>query len=358
MYDAIVIGSRCAGAPTAMLLARRGRRVLVVDRALFPSDVLSGHTIQPAGWPASPVGACSTGSAPPAPRSCPRSASTSATSSSRVSPVPVDGIDAAVCIRRTVIDPLLDRRRRRSRRRDPPRHHRHRAGPRRRPGRRHPRPRRRRPPGSRSGRRSSSAPTAPTASSPAPSRRRAYHVRPATHLLPCTRTGGASTSTASSSTPGPAGSSSPRRPTTGSRSSPSRSPSATPPATAAGPPPPSPRPWPRCPASRPASRRGAGRAVPVRPPHDSFFRQPAGPGWALVGDAGYHKDPITAQGMLDAFRDAELLAEAIDDGLDGDLARAMRRYQHARDAAALPMYELTCGLADLEQPPRAGDAGS
>ena len=55
-------------------------------------------------------------------------------------------------------------------------------------------------------------------------------------------------------------------------------------------------------------------------PHDGFFRQPAGPGWALVGDAGYHKDPITAQGMLDAFRDAELLARAIDDGLDGDLA--------------------------------------
>jgi 2-polyprenyl-6-methoxyphenol hydroxylase-like FAD-dependent oxidoreductase len=87
--------------------------------------------------------------------------------------------------------------------------------------------------------------------------------------------------------------------------------------------------------------------------HDSFFRQPAGPGWALVGDAGYHKDPITAQGMLDAFRDAELLARAIDDGLDGDLSAAMRRYQQERDTAALPMYELTCGLADLEQPPSA-----
>src|SRR5262245_64176972 len=49
MYDAIVIGSRCAGAPTAMLLARKGRRVLLVDRATFPSDVVSGHTIQPAG---------------------------------------------------------------------------------------------------------------------------------------------------------------------------------------------------------------------------------------------------------------------------------------------------------------------
>ena len=43
---------------------------------------------------------------------------------------------------------------------------------------------------------------------------------------------------------------------------------------------------------------------------------PAGPGWALVGDAGYHKDPITAQGMLDAFRDAELLADAVDRGLE------------------------------------------
>ena len=49
MFDAIVVGSRCAGAPTAMLLARRGRRVLLVDRASFPSDTLSAHAIQPAG---------------------------------------------------------------------------------------------------------------------------------------------------------------------------------------------------------------------------------------------------------------------------------------------------------------------
>ena len=52
---------------------------------------------------------------------------------------------------------------------------------------------------------------------------------------------------------------------------------------------------------------------------DSFLRQCAGPGWALVGDAGCHKDPITAQGMHDAFRDAERLAEAIDAGLGCDL---------------------------------------
>ena len=49
MYDAIVIGARCAGAPTAMLLARRGHRVLLVDRATFPSDTMSTHLIHPRG---------------------------------------------------------------------------------------------------------------------------------------------------------------------------------------------------------------------------------------------------------------------------------------------------------------------
>jgi 2-polyprenyl-6-methoxyphenol hydroxylase-like FAD-dependent oxidoreductase len=44
----------------------------------------------------------------------------------------------------------------------------------------------------------------------------------------------------------------------------------------------------------------------------NFFRRPHGPGWALVGDAGFHKDPLLAQGITDAFRDAGLLAEAID----------------------------------------------
>ena len=48
-YDAIVVGARCAGSPTAMLLARKGYRVLVVDRATFPSDTLSTHLIHPPG---------------------------------------------------------------------------------------------------------------------------------------------------------------------------------------------------------------------------------------------------------------------------------------------------------------------
>ena len=89
------------------------------------------------------------------------------------------------------------------------------------------------------------------------------------------------------------------------------------------------------------------------PPGDGFFRIPSGPGWALVGDAGYHLDPITAQGMLDAFRDAELLATAVDRGLSGDLSEELLGYQRARDTAAMPMYEHTANLANVEVPPPA-----
>src|SRR5437763_972243 len=48
-YDVIVVGARCAGSPTAMLLARKGYRVLVVDRATFPSDTISTHVVHPKG---------------------------------------------------------------------------------------------------------------------------------------------------------------------------------------------------------------------------------------------------------------------------------------------------------------------
>ena len=49
MYDAIIVGARCAGSPTAMLLARKGYEVLLVDRADFPSDTLSTHYIHQTG---------------------------------------------------------------------------------------------------------------------------------------------------------------------------------------------------------------------------------------------------------------------------------------------------------------------
>jgi flavin-dependent dehydrogenase len=84
----------------------------------------------------------------------------------------------------------------------------------------------------------------------------------------------------------------------------------------------------------------------------NFFRRPYGPGWALVGDAGYHKDPITAQGITDAFRDAELVAEAVDAGLSGrrPLEEALAEYEQRRNEAAMPLYELTCQFAMLRPP--------
>jgi flavin-dependent dehydrogenase len=82
----------------------------------------------------------------------------------------------------------------------------------------------------------------------------------------------------------------------------------------------------------------------------NFFRRPHGPGWALVGDAGYHKDPITAQGITDAFRDAELLTDAIDAGLAGrqPLNEALAGYEQQRNEAVLPIYEFTCEMATLK----------
>ncbi len=85
----------------------------------------------------------------------------------------------------------------------------------------------------------------------------------------------------------------------------------------------------------------------------NFFRKPYGPGWALVGDAGYHKDPYTAQGIADAFYGAELLTEAIDAGFSGrrPLEEALADYERQRNEDALPKYELNCQMASFEPPP-------
>jgi 2-polyprenyl-6-methoxyphenol hydroxylase-like FAD-dependent oxidoreductase len=85
----------------------------------------------------------------------------------------------------------------------------------------------------------------------------------------------------------------------------------------------------------------------------NYFRQPFGPGWALVGDAAYDKDPITAQGISDAFIDAEALATALDDGWSErrPLGEALAAYQASRDERVRPMYEFTCQMATLEPPP-------
>jgi 2-polyprenyl-6-methoxyphenol hydroxylase-like FAD-dependent oxidoreductase len=85
----------------------------------------------------------------------------------------------------------------------------------------------------------------------------------------------------------------------------------------------------------------------------NFFRKPYGPGWALVGDAGYHKDPYTGQGISDAFLGAELLSEALDAGWSGHrkLEEALFDYEQQRNEDALPKYELNFQLASLEPPP-------
>ncbi|HEX5174631.1 MAG TPA: NAD(P)/FAD-dependent oxidoreductase [Gaiellaceae bacterium] len=84
-----------------------------------------------------------------------------------------------------------------------------------------------------------------------------------------------------------------------------------------------------------------------------WYRKPYGPGWALVGDAGYHKDPITAQGISDAFRDAELLADALDAGFTGAraLAETLGEYERVRNEETRGLYELTYELASLAPPP-------
>ena len=72
----------------------------------------------------------------------------------------------------------------------------------------------------------------------------------------------------------------------------------------------------------------------------NFLRRPFGPGWALVGDAGCHKDPFQALGICSAFRDADFLAAAVHEGLAGlrPLNEALMMYEHQRNQATIPEY--------------------
>jgi flavin-dependent dehydrogenase len=74
-----------------------------------------------------------------------------------------------------------------------------------------------------------------------------------------------------------------------------------------------------------------------------YFRQSHGEGWALVGDAGYFKDPATAHGITDALRDADLLARAILCGR----SRALADYQATRDALSKPLFDATNAIASF-----------
>jgi 2-polyprenyl-6-methoxyphenol hydroxylase-like FAD-dependent oxidoreductase len=83
------------------------------------------------------------------------------------------------------------------------------------------------------------------------------------------------------------------------------------------------------------------RTFPGQP---SFMRQSAGDGWALVGDAGYFKDPCTAHGMTDALVDAELLARAVVEGT----RRSLDRYQSTRDALSTGLFDVTDAIASFD----------
>ncbi|MEM9341430.1 MAG: NAD(P)/FAD-dependent oxidoreductase [Pseudomonadota bacterium] len=85
------------------------------------------------------------------------------------------------------------------------------------------------------------------------------------------------------------------------------------------------------PVSRPVVFRG----------EPGYFRKSAGAGWALVGDAGYFKDPLTAHGITDALRDAEILARAALDGGDA----ALKAYEFTRDGLAQDLFDVTDEIA-------------
>jgi flavin-dependent dehydrogenase len=113
--------------------------------------------------------------------------------------------------------------------------------------------------------------------------------------------------------------------------------------------------WDRTVAAIPGLRErldGCTRASKVRSAVDttSYFRCSSGPGWALPGDAGHFKDPVTAQGIRDALRFGRLLGEAAAESLDDPraLERALRRWERRRDRECLETYAWTNTLARAE----------
>jgi flavin-dependent dehydrogenase len=102
-------------------------------------------------------------------------------------------------------------------------------------------------------------------------------------------------------------------------------------------------------------RELAKREEPLRPMRypDNYYRQPWGPGWALVGDAGYHKDPFTGWGITDAFLHGDMLADRVNEGLSGErpMAEALADYHKHRDEESAGVYDFTTMMAELHLPP-------
>ncbi len=351
-YDAIVVGARCAGAPTAMLLARKGHHVLLVDRATFPSDTVSTHFLHPPGVAAlerwglreqlaqtgcPPVRTYRFDFGPFTIEGSPRA---------------VDGVDEAYCPRRTVIDALLVRAAAEAGVEvresfsveqvlieD----------------------------GSVVGIRGKGAGGATTeeratvvigADGRNSSVARAVHPEQYNERPPVSpafysywsgvgsrgfevyvgdRCGMAAFPTHDDLTLVIVGM--PEDDFTAARHDVEGAFLGT---------------LERVPAL--ADRMRSGRRVErfhVGSDLAGWFRKPYGPGWALVGDAGYHLHPITAQGMMDAFLDAERLADALDAVFTGrrSFGDALGAYQQQRDQSVTPMYDMTFQLAQLDQPP-------
>ena len=354
MYDAIVVGARCAGSPTAMLLARKGHRVLLVDKATFPSDTMSTHLVHPPGVAALERWGLldrlvETGCPPVERYSFDFGPVTIAGS-----PQPVEGVARAYCPRRIVLDQLLV---------DAAVE----AGAELREGfmvdevlaadgtvtgilghakRGHAETAHARLVIGADGRHSVVARTVqPEQYDERPSQLAMYYAYwsglPAdgfeTVVRAEHRRGWATAATHDDLTVMPFG-------------------------------------WPieEFREHRSDVERAFYDTIALAPEFEArvraakreskfvgtaqlpgYFRKPFGHGWALVGDAGYHKNPITAMGINDAFRDAELLAEAVDDAFARrrGWGEAMRDYQRARDAEVLPVYEFTDAFAQLRPPP-------
>ena len=325
-HDVVVVGARAAGAATAMLLARLGHDVVVVDRASFPSDTLSTHSIARRGvvqlhrWGL--LDAVLASGAPAIRQVTFNAAGESVTRTIKDKA----GVDLLVAPRRHMLDthPRRGRRRTRRRRRATGVTVDRRARRRRRPGRRRVRrttaPARR----SRSAPGSSSAPTAcgrgsPARSAPRSSSAAGAAARPSTPTTPASPWGGIEFFVAERALAGVFPTHDGEacvwvcmpvrgrqaRPAAGPRRARRRSTQLLE-RTAPG-------------AGRAAARRpGAPRRSPACCACPTSCARPLGPGWALVGDAGYHRDAVTGHGISDAFRDAELLAVALDQALRGD----------------------------------------
>ena len=345
LYDVIVVGARAAGAATAMLLARHGLRVLVVDRSRYGADTLSTHALMRGGvlqlhrWGL--LDRVVEAGTPPIRRTTFDYGGEDVV----ITIKPSYGVDALYAPRRTVLDPILvdaaaaagaevrygitvtDVRRDDHGRvcgivgRDE-----------------HGRSARRRL------RRSWSAPTASARPSPTGSMLRSNEPVPAPPQS-STATGPASRPTATSGSTGP---------TPGRDHPDQRRPGVR---VRRGHPSPHRRGRGRRAPRRPR-RGGAGRRCPRRRRHRAarrahlqgrpgLIRRSWGPGWALVGDAGYWKDPISAHGLTDALRDAELLARAItvtEPGTD-DRTEALAEYQATRDRLSRQLFDVTDTIA-------------